>query len=397
MKTFYTIIICLFTSAGIVQAQQDTTDTVRNNVPDFERWTEEQILQWEDSVKNALYPEAVIESMPVPQGKSSKTALPPAASAMSFINSHVNDSYPIDLTKDVGEIPMLSSVTPSGAVTYNVPIHISPGRQGFQPQLAVAYNSLAGNGVMGAGWNIAGLSSISRVGKSIYYDGKSERLNLEKTDALVLDGTRLIKLNETSSQIDYQTEQGLIKVKAIVTGDLIRYFEVSYPNGNTAVFGHIDNEDTYYLNYPITSFTDLKGNTIHYTYLYSNYRYILNSITYGDASAIFHYKTARPDPITTYNTGRKIIEDRLLERIECKSDDITFRMYEFTYQTQRNTSVLTQIGCTASGKSLNPLRFLYGEGNTATSYIVSARKHLIHSPSISYKEDTTWKNIFKSS
>lgn len=72
MKTFYTIIICLFTSAGIVQAQQDTTDTVRNNVPDFERWTEEQILQWEDSVKNALYPEAVIESMPVPQGKSSR-------------------------------------------------------------------------------------------------------------------------------------------------------------------------------------------------------------------------------------------------------------------------------------------------------------------------------------
>ncbi len=41
---------------------------------------------------------------------------------MSFTNSHVPDSYPVDQTKDVGEIPMSSSLTPSGAMIYNIPI-----------------------------------------------------------------------------------------------------------------------------------------------------------------------------------------------------------------------------------------------------------------------------------
>ncbi len=43
---------------------------------------------------------------------------------------------------------------------------------------------------MGFGWIIGGLSSITRVGKSVYYDGKSQGVALTKDDAFVLDGTR---------------------------------------------------------------------------------------------------------------------------------------------------------------------------------------------------------------
>lgn len=369
MKTVYPVIICILLSISVVYGQQDSTNTTRQSTPDFENWMEEQILQWEDSVRRALYPEAVIESITAPSRKVLSTTNRSATLPLSLTNSHVNDSYPIDLTKDVGEIPLSSSITPSGAATHNVPIEISPGRQGFQPQLSVTYNSLAGNGVMGMGWNVGGLSMIQRVGKSIYYDGKSQGVVLTKDDAFVLDGTRLIKLSETSTQINFETEQGLIKVTAFLNGSIIRYFEVSYPDGNRGIFGYTTNGSSR-LSYPLTTLTDLRGNTINYSYTLSYNRYYVTSITYTGASITFQYATTRPDPVVTYEGGLKATDNQLLQRIECKSDGATFRTYEFTYETSslQNSSMLSQIGCTASGKSLNPLRFYYGEGNTAYAY-----------------------------
>jgi len=369
MKTVYPVIICFLLSISGVYAQQDSTNTVRRSTPDFENWTEEQIVQWEDSVKNALYPEAVIGFTHVPVEKQAPAASSATVTPLNFTNSHVPDSYPVDQTKDVGEIPISSFLTPTGAMTYNVPIEVSPGRQGFQPQLSATYNSLAGNGVMGVGWNIGGLSMIQRVGKSIYYDVKSQGVALTKDDAFVLDGTRLIKLSETSTQINYETEQGLVKVKAFLSGSIILYFEVSYPDGNKGIFGYTTNGSNR-LSYPLTSLSDLWGNTITYAYTLSYNRYYITSITYHGASVTFQYATTRPDPVVTYEGGLKVTDNRLLERIECKSGGTTFRTYAFTYQTSSplNTSILTQIGSTALGKSLNPLRFFYGEGNTAYTY-----------------------------
>ncbi|WP_305000398.1 SpvB/TcaC N-terminal domain-containing protein, partial [Proteiniphilum sp. X52] len=370
MRNLFPVFICMLACAGITLAQQNTPAITGKNVPDLDKWTEEQIQRWEDSVRNALYPEPSIGSMRVPVKQSFKAAKSAMTAPLNFTNNHVPDSYPVDQTKDVGEIPMTSSLTPSGAMTYNIPIEISPGRQNFQPPLSIMYNSLAANGVMGMGWSIGGLSTIDRIGKSIYYDGKSQGVALTKDDAFVLDGTRLIKLSETSTQINYETEQGLVKVTAFLSGSIIRYFEVSYPDGNKGIFGYTDNS-TNRLSYPLTSLTDLRGNTVTYAYTLSYNRYYLNTITYTGASVTFQYATTRPDPIVSYESGLKVTENRLLQRIECKSGGTTFRTYEFTYQTSypQNTSMLTQIGCTIpSGKSLNPLRFYYGEGNTAYTY-----------------------------
>ena len=368
MKTVYPVIICFLLSISGVYAQQDSTNTARKSTPDFENWTEEQIVQWEDSVRKALYPEVSIDSIAAPSQKDLNRTSRSTASSMTFTNSHVKDSYPVDKTKDVGEIPISSSLTPTGAMTYNIPVEASPGRQGFHPQLSATYNSLAGNGMMGVGWSIGGLSMIQRVGRSIYYDGKSQGVALTKDDAFVLDGTRLIKLSETSTQILYETEQGLVKVKAFLSGSIILYFEVRYPNGNKGIFGYTTNGSNR-LSYPLTSLTDLRGNTITYAYTLSYNQYYITSITYTGASITFQYATTRPDPVVTYESGVKVTDNRLLQQIECKSGGTTFRTYAFTYQTSfQNTSMLTQIGCTASGKSLNPLRFFYGEGNTSDYY-----------------------------
>ena len=49
----------------------------------------------------------------------------------------------------------------TGTGSMSVPIAISPGRSGFGPQLALSYDSGAGNGPFGFGWNLA-LPSITR-------------------------------------------------------------------------------------------------------------------------------------------------------------------------------------------------------------------------------------------
>ena len=64
--------------------------------------------------------------------------------------------------------------------------------KGFQPNLSLTYNSQQGNSVVGVGWSISGLPSISRGGKSIYYDGKTQGVSLDNNDSFVLDGIRYL-------------------------------------------------------------------------------------------------------------------------------------------------------------------------------------------------------------
>ena len=53
-------------------------------------------------------------------------------------------------------------VDESGAATYSVPLYTVPGTAGVVPQLTLSYSSQNGDGPVGKGWAIGGLSSISR-------------------------------------------------------------------------------------------------------------------------------------------------------------------------------------------------------------------------------------------
>jgi hypothetical protein len=62
----------------------------------------------------------------------------------------------------VGRTAGSFAVNSAGAATYTIPIWAPPGPNGLQPSVALAYNSQSGNGYVGVGWNISGLSSIYR-------------------------------------------------------------------------------------------------------------------------------------------------------------------------------------------------------------------------------------------
>lgn len=61
--------------------------------------------------------------------------------------------------RGIGEKFAANPVTGTGSMS--VPIATSPGRSGFGPQLALSYDSGAGNGPFGLGWNLS-LPSITR-------------------------------------------------------------------------------------------------------------------------------------------------------------------------------------------------------------------------------------------
>jgi Salmonella virulence plasmid 65kDa B protein len=54
----------------------------------------------------------------------------------------------------------------TGTASMTVPIYTSPGRSGFGPQLALSYDSGAGNGPFGYGWNRSGHHAQDRQGLS---------------------------------------------------------------------------------------------------------------------------------------------------------------------------------------------------------------------------------------
>ncbi len=83
--------------------------------------------------------------------------------------------------RGIGEKFAANPVTGTGSLS--VPLATSPGRSGFGPQLALAYDSGAGNGPFGLGWNL-GLPSITRKtdkGLPRYLDG-------EESDIYILSG-----------------------------------------------------------------------------------------------------------------------------------------------------------------------------------------------------------------
>lgn len=346
-------------------------------IPDFSNMTEEQITSWEDSVLNLLYPRLEVVTSNKPGGEKTipgadiemnRTNEPVTNLRSGYTNSYVPTSASINKNYAVGEIGYSSSLLPNGALTYTVPVDVYPGINSHQPNLSVSYNSLAGNGVMGVGWNIGGLSSISRTGKSIYYDTKTEGLLMDKNDPFVLDGMRLIKLGEGSDQIDYETERDHIKVKAYLSGTNVRYFKVWYPNGTVGTYGDANNIYNSYLSFPLTQSTDRFNNTITYTYGYWNNQYTITGINYGNASLQFNYSTSRPDGPFYYQGGLKVQEQRLLTSIDCKFGSSVLRTYGFTYTVQQNQSVLNQISLISGGTYVNPLKFYYGQNNQAYVY-----------------------------
>ena len=100
------------------------------------------------------------------------------------------------------------SVTPSGAASYTIPLRVTPGTSGMAPSLSLSYSSQGGNGLLGMGWMLSGLSSITRCAATVAQDNFKGGINYDANDRFCLDGQRLIAISGTygANLTEYRTE-----------------------------------------------------------------------------------------------------------------------------------------------------------------------------------------------
>ncbi|MBP5642908.1 MAG: hypothetical protein J6X10_01560, partial [Bacteroidales bacterium] len=187
---------------------------------------------------------------------------------------HVGD------TGVVGAIGGTVDVSALGGAVYSIPIEVLPGKDGMQPALSITYNSQAGNGLLGYGWSLSGLSSITRCGRTIYHDetNTSDAVDYDN-DRCMLDGQRLISIsnNDTlygSNGCRYRTE--IDNISRIISyggsGQNPEKFKVWTKDGHIIEYGYTTDSklvcsgDSIAM-WMVNKISDYNGNymTYHYT------------------------------------------------------------------------------------------------------------------------------------
>lgn len=91
----------------------------------------------------------------------------------------------------VGRTVGTYAVSSTGAATYTIPLWAPRGPNGLQPAMSLSYNSQSGDGYLGVGWSIGGLSSIYRCTKTYAQDPAPAPITLTASDVFCMDGQRL--------------------------------------------------------------------------------------------------------------------------------------------------------------------------------------------------------------
>ena len=252
-------------------------------------------------------------------------------------------------------------VTPSGAASYTVPIAVPPGTAGMVPSLALAYNSQGGNGLLGVGWSLSGLSAVTRCPKTIIQDGTKGGINYDATDKYCLDGQRLVAISGTygANNTEYRTErEGFSKIVSYGSnGYGPTWFKVWTKSGQIMEFGNTADSaieaqgKTAIRIWAANKIADTKGNylTVTYTEDNPNGQYYPNRIDYtGNAGAgLATYNSVRfvyatkPDITPMYDGGSLIKTTVRLTNVQTWANasgvDAKVKDYSLAYDTSSAT------------------------------------------------------------
>ena len=169
-----------------------------------------------------------------------------AISAISLYAQENNITPPAEDEVVVGAIGGNVDISALGGATYSIPIQIPDGIDGMQPNLSIVYNSQSGNGLLGWGWNIGGLSSITRTGHTNYHDGYVDGIDFNG-DNFALDGQRLMVLDGAtygSNGAEYKTEvDGMNKIVSYADDSFVgpKSFKVWTADGLIMEYGNSEN------------------------------------------------------------------------------------------------------------------------------------------------------------
>jgi RHS repeat-associated protein len=289
----------------------------------------------------------------------------------------------LNKTLSVGSLGGTIDVSSLGGAVYSIPIPLPEGINGMTPQLAITYNSHGGNGVLGPGWGLSGLSTITRTLRNLYHDGVASvpKWMSDDDNRLMLDGQRLIATGSVPGleAAEYRTEvESYASIKKMGSGNS-RYFVVTTKDGRTIEYGVEDEARTGFgispsanpLAWWINKVTDPDGNYIRYIYdrikvLYPSDEKYIQRIEYGNgnsviASVVFGYNKRNDfQRIALYSPSFTVQTSVLLKQITVYDGSVRSGKYTFNYEYVDALSKLIEIVPeNGYGEKLNSTRFTW--------------------------------------
>jgi hypothetical protein len=326
--------------------------------------------------------------------RSNKTDDDDDAPAASYSDLNEENDIPHASLTDraVGRIPGTLTVNNSGGSLYTIPIEVPPGTNNMVPNLSLVYNSHSGNGICGWGWNIAGLSEISRVGNNMYIDGKVAPVEFNDQDGFTLDGERLIATGSTAdngngSGTAYATEsESFSSIVAHDDGDIGNptYWDVWTKDGLHLFFGHSSNsavfniEGTARLTWKLNRVVDNFGNDYSIEYINQPVGFVpvdqnvVDEINYtgNSTNGLSPYNKIKFSYISRLDQNKKFVsgtplpDGLLVDKITVTGkDDVAFKTYQLNYGYNGVQSILNKIEETGTDgySQLNSTLFKNGD------------------------------------
>lgn len=285
---------------------------------------------------------------------------------------------------DVGSPKGAFSVNGSGSAIYKISIE-APNGGSLSPSIGVSYNSQSGNGLAGFGFNVTGLSCITRGCRDLYHDRQITGLSYGIGDALFLDGQRLIlKTGTYGFDGSTYTPEGDPYTIVTLHNDVNTsacWFSVVCADGKTYQLGNTNDSRLSFINrknvtciaaWYINQTTDVHSNLVKYHYTTTNYNLRPVSIEYGLNTAksrgitnliLFTYSSLTGSFARPFAIGdRQGKMDVCLSKITTQTNGSIFRTYTFTYNSTSDGTKgkyyrLTQVDlANGAGRKVAPIK-----------------------------------------
>lgn len=311
-----------------------------------------------------------------------------------------NASLPTTIA--AGRTPGTFSVGDSGGSSYSIPIWVPPGVGSDQLMLALAYSSRGSDGVMGVGWSLVGMSSITRCNRTWAQDGYRQGITLTTSDRLCLDGQQLKVVtgspsNPTQGGTTFATEVESFSqiVAAGSSGSAPTSLTVTTKNGLIYDYGlTVDSQILAGPSGPIRTWAlsqirDRVGNKIKFSYYndaesgsgYTDGSYRIKEIDYpytasgqGPFYSVTFFYAARPSGANIpagYKAGSLIQEPNELNTISIQNygSSTPTKTYSLTYSTNSVSSrlQLTQVQECSATNCLPASKIGYESGSQGWS------------------------------
>ncbi len=266
----------------------------------------------------------------------------------------------------VGKVADSHSVTDNGQFTYTMPIAVASGTGGMSPKLSIAYGSTNGVGLLGYGFDLHGLSAISRAPRNLFNDGKADIIRFGASDRFTLDGRRLQEVARTDATVEYRTEQD-------THARIVSYGNPANPDsfvvwGKEGIRYRYDNlGGAANLHWYLSRATDTKGNYFRVAYRQgSPNEFVPLRIDYTGnestglhpyAAVLFNYRSVSGAPY--YISGTAVRHTCLLESVVSMCDGATVRTYTLSYGQKQGRHYLAGVTESTPTQRKRPTTFTW--------------------------------------